>query len=341
LALWAGVALLLGPGPAAYGWGAWAHEHINRAAVLSLPEPLRIFFYNHVDFMTEEAAMPDVRKYLLNDQAEFPRHSIFLENYGADALHTLPRTWEEAKKLFPADTLNRNGTLPWTIEDLTEKLTDAFRRRDKSAILFLAASLGHYIGDANVPLHTTRNNNGQFTGQMDIHPLFEGQLVEMFGPGYDLNAGPAPYFDDMIKTTWQMIAATHANALTLLQVDQELRRSTPEREIYLLDANGRLVRNRSLLAYYSRPYAERLHARLGGMVEKCLRSAVLYTGGFWNSAWVKAGRPDLSTLDPDSATARNRPALQEESRLWASGRMIELGSPVEFDQALLGSDAIP
>jgi hypothetical protein len=286
--------------------------------------------------MTEEAPMPDVRKYVLNEQEEFPRHSIFLENYGPDALQTLPRGWAEAQKQFPAETLRKNGTLPWTIEDLTAKLSDAFRRRDKSAILFLAASLGHYIGDANVPLHTTSNNNGQFTGQMDIHPLFEGQLVEMFAPGYDLNPGPAPYFGDLTGTTWKMIAATHANALTLLRVDEELRRATPEKEIYLLDASGRLVRNQSLLAYYSRSYAERLHTRLDGMVEKSLRSAVRYTAGYWNSAWVDAGRPDLSGLDPADTTRRNLPALQEESRLWERGRMFEIGAPVEFDRALLG-----
>ncbi len=202
--------LLAGPRPAARAWGAWAHEHINRGAVLSLPEPLRTFFYNHADFMTEESVMPDVRKNLLNDKAEFPRHSIFLESYGPDALRSLPRTWTEAQQRFSPETLAKNGTLPWTIEDLTDKLTEAFRRRDKGMILFLAASLGHYIGDAQVPLHTTSNNNGQFTGQMDIHPLFEGQLVEMFGPGYDLNAGPAPYFADLTGTTWRMIAATHA-----------------------------------------------------------------------------------------------------------------------------------
>ncbi len=328
--------LLAGPRPAARAWGAWAHEHINRGAVLSLPEPLRTFFYNHADFMTEESVMPDVRKNLLNDKAEFPRHSIFLESYGPDALRSLPRTWTEAQQRFSPETLAKNGTLPWTIEDLTDKLTEAFRRRDKGMILFLAASLGHYIGDAQVPLHTTSNNNGQFTGQMDIHPLFEGQLVEMFGPGYDLNAGPAPYFADLTGTTWRMIAATHAAALTLLQTDLELRHATPEAEIYLRDAAGRLVRNRFLLLYFTRSYAERLHQRLGGMEERCLRSAILATAGYWNTAWVNAGRPDLSRLDPAATTERNRPSLVEEGRLWAHGRMFALEPPAEFDQALLG-----
>ena len=331
-------ALLLVLGPAAYGWGAWAHEHINRAAVLSLPDPLKAFFYNHVDFMTEEAVMPDIRKYLLNDVAEFPRHSIFLENYGPDAIHTLPRTWEKAQKQFPPEILRKNGTLPWTIEDLTDKLTDGFRRRNESEILFLAAALGHYIGDANVPLHTTRNNNGQFTGQMDIHPLFEGQLVEMYGPSYDLNAGPAPCFGDLTKTTWQMIADTHARAITLLQVDRDLRRATPEAEIYVTDSAGRLVRNKSLCLYFRRGYAQRLNARLGGMVEKCLRSAVFYTAGYWNTAWVRAGRPDLSALDPASMTERNRPFLQEESKDWANGAMFEIRPPAEFDPAVLDSE---
>src|ERR1700710_3064914 len=65
----------------AMAWGAWGHQHINRAAVFALPEPMRSFFYNHIDFITEEAVVPDLRKYSINDRAEFPRHYINLESY--------------------------------------------------------------------------------------------------------------------------------------------------------------------------------------------------------------------------------------------------------------------
>jgi len=33
-----------------FAWGSWGHQHINHAAVFALPEEMRPFFYNHIDF---------------------------------------------------------------------------------------------------------------------------------------------------------------------------------------------------------------------------------------------------------------------------------------------------
>jgi len=64
-------------------WGTFGHEHINRAAVLALPAPLQAFFYNHIDFVTLESTVPDLRKYTLHDKNEGPRHYMDMENYGS------------------------------------------------------------------------------------------------------------------------------------------------------------------------------------------------------------------------------------------------------------------
>ena len=64
---------------ATISWGPFGHEHINKAAVLALPEPVRTFFYNHIDFVTQESTVPDLRKYTLRDNTEKPRHYIDLE----------------------------------------------------------------------------------------------------------------------------------------------------------------------------------------------------------------------------------------------------------------------
>ena len=64
-----------------YGWGGWGHRHINRAAVFTLPEEMRQFYYNHIDFITEGAVVPDLRRGLLNDRAEPFRHYIDIEDF--------------------------------------------------------------------------------------------------------------------------------------------------------------------------------------------------------------------------------------------------------------------
>ena len=100
----------------AISWGPFGHEHINKAAVLALPEPIRTFFYNHIDFVTQESTVPDLRKYTLRDNAEKPRHFIDLENYGAS--DTIPKTSELAKKKYDEKFLSSNGILSWYIQDV-------------------------------------------------------------------------------------------------------------------------------------------------------------------------------------------------------------------------------
>lgn len=75
---------------------------------------MRTFFYNHADFVTEEAVMPDARKFVLHDRAEYPRHFTDVEAYDGP-LSQLPRTAAEARTKYDAATLAKNGTLPWTI----------------------------------------------------------------------------------------------------------------------------------------------------------------------------------------------------------------------------------
>jgi hypothetical protein len=64
-------------------WGVFGHEHINNAAVFTLPKPLQTFFYNHINFITNESTVPDVRKHALSDRAENPSQYINLENFGS------------------------------------------------------------------------------------------------------------------------------------------------------------------------------------------------------------------------------------------------------------------
>ena len=133
--------LVIGIAPVLLAWGIFGHEHINRAAVMALPEPVQGFFYNHIDFITEESTVPDLRKYTLHDKAENPRHYIDLENFGG--MDSLPLTMADAKKKYDDKFLQQNGILPWYIQDQMEQLTKAFKEKRKTEILFLAGDIGH------------------------------------------------------------------------------------------------------------------------------------------------------------------------------------------------------
>src|SRR5438874_12629109 len=114
--------------PLLLAWGTFGHEHINRGAVMALPAPLQQFFYNHVDFITQESTVPDLRKYTINDKAEFARHYIDLETYDKQPM---PLTMAEVKKVYADSFLQKNGILPWYIQEVMEKLTKAFKEKQK------------------------------------------------------------------------------------------------------------------------------------------------------------------------------------------------------------------
>ena len=312
--------IVLGIGFLTLSWGIVGHERINKAAVMALPQPLQVFFYNHIDFITQEASVPDIRKYALNYKDENPRHYFDMENFGA--VETFPKTMEEAKKKYDAKFLNDNGILPWYIEDLMVKLTKAFKEKNRAEILFLAADLGHYIGDAHMPLHTSANHDGQLSDQKGIHSLWESRLPELFAKNYKLNVPEAHYYEDVRQATWDMINDTHSLVKPLLDVDKKLRTATPENQVFVVDADGKIVKNKYNSAKFSDDYAAKLHTELNGMVESQMKKAITATASFWYTAWVNAGKPDLSDLDAKETTKRNSKALKQDLKLFQKGDLF-------------------
>ena len=164
-------------------WGFFAHRRINRLAVFSLPPEMIGFFKENIQFISENAVNPDRRRYAVEGEAE--KHFIDVDVYGDSAVYKLPRYWDQAVEIIGEDTLKAYGIGPWNVYRVKLELTQAFSRRDAKAILRLAADLGHYIGDINVPLHTTKNYNGQLSGQEGIHGFWESRIPELLSDQYD------------------------------------------------------------------------------------------------------------------------------------------------------------
>jgi len=90
----------------AYSWGQWGHKHISRAAVFALPEPMQKFFYNHIDYITEAAVVPDIRRAIINDKNESNRHFIDIEDFKIP-INDFPETAEEAYKKYDKAFLDK------------------------------------------------------------------------------------------------------------------------------------------------------------------------------------------------------------------------------------------
>ncbi len=269
-------------------WGFWGHRHINYYAVFTLPKEMLVFYKAHHEYIREQGPAPDRRRYI--DPNEAPRHYIDLDRYGKYPNFNIPRTWDSAYAMY-GDQLYEHGILPWTIERWYYKLVDAFRRQDASAILRYSADLGHYVADAHVPLHTTENYNGQLTGQRGIHALWESRIPETFGANYNPFVGPAEYIEDPLEMAWTIILESHRRVDSVLMLERRATELCNEGCKFVYSSRGsRQFRT------YSRRFIEIYDSLLNGMVERRYRQAIKRVGSYWYSAWVDAGKPDLSVL---------------------------------------------
>ncbi len=275
--------------PFIMGWGFFAHQKINRIAVFSLPPEMIGFYKQHISYLTEKAVNPDMRRYVMENEAS--RHYIDLDVYGDSAAYNLPRYWRDAVDMYGEDSLNAYGIVPWHIAAAKYWLTQAFVSQDVDAILRLSADLGHYVGDANVPLHTTENYNGQLTGQYGIHGFWESRLPELFFEEYDLFVGKAEYEPDVQLRAWQAVTGAHEALDSVLLFEKELTTRFGDSKKYSFEERGQ-----TFVKVYSYEFSRAYHRRLNGMVERQLRKAIKMTTDLWYTAWVDGGQPDLMKL---------------------------------------------
>jgi hypothetical protein len=86
------------------------------------------------------------------------------------------------------------------------------------------------------------------------------------------------------------------------------------------------VKNKYNGVKYTDEYAWQFHAALNGMVESQMKKAVTATASFWYTAWVNAGKPDMSNLDANVLTKRNSKALKEDIKLFKKGELFGIES---------------
>ncbi len=271
-------------------WGFYAHSLINQQAVYSLPPELIGFYKPHIQFITEKAVNPDRRRYAVEGEAE--KHYIDLDHYGDSALFILPKYWFDAIEMIPEDSLRQNGIGPWSAYLTMISLTKAFEEKNSQAILRLSADLGHYLGDLNVPLHTTKNYNGQLTGQEGIHGFWESRIPELMAKDYSLWVGKAEYVEKPQLAIWDAVENAHSQVDSVLRIERELTQNFPEdRKFSYEERNGLTVR------VYSRDFTEAYAQALDHQIERQMKRSIKMIADFWYTAWINAGQPDLSTFD--------------------------------------------
>jgi len=268
----AGAALFTAAPAATWGWGGIQHVQINKAAGRNVPDEMGAFrpFSRPMAF---PGIYPDLWKEA--DLAETPRHYFEPDRLPAGTdLGGLAADQATAFSQQISSRPDEIGIAPWTITDLLVQMTEAMRTNDWLMAARCGATMGHYVADLHMPLHCTRNFNGQETWQVGIHSRIELDMTKAFFRPDLLDPAPAAYLEDPFREIMGWVAHSASLVPSILNADTIARRS----------ANGR---------YDTERYYYKLWELTGDTIIQQLSDAVTHLSSLWYTAWVDAGKPAI------------------------------------------------
>ncbi len=298
-------------------WGFYAHQKINYYAVFLLPPEMMVLYKPNIIFLSEHAVDPDKRRYAVPEEG--PRHYIDIDHYGKYPYDSLPRKWNDAVAKFGKDSLNKFGIVPWHIQTMLARLTAAFKEKNFSKIMKTSAEIGHYIGDAHVPLHANSNHNGQYTNQRGIHGFWESRVPELLAEKeFDFFIGKAEYIKNAGDFIWKRILESAKGSDSVLNFERDLSKQFSDDKKYSFEERkGKTVRQ------YSAAFTIAFNKKLDGMIERRMRQSIFCIASFWYTAWVNAGQPDLKSLVNQKFSEQDVKEFEELNIRWkAGGKMI-------------------
>lgn len=297
----------------AFCWGFFGHQRINYLSVFMLPPEMMVLYKKNIVFLSEHAVDPDKRRYAVKDEG--PRHYIDIDRYGVYPYPELPRQWDAAVAKFGEDTVKENGIVPWHVQTMLYRLTEAFKQKDFSRIMKNSAEIGHYIADAHVPLHASSNHNGQYTNQKGIHGFWESRVPELLADkNFDFFIGKAQYIKNPGEFIWARVLESAIAADTVLRIEKELTAKFSEDQKYSFEE-----RNGIVIRQYSTAFTTAYDAALGGMVERRMRQSIQAIASFWYTAWINAGQPDLKGMVKQKFSDKDIKEFEELNGKWNSG----------------------
>ena len=300
-----------------YCWGFFGHQRINYYAVFLLPPEMMMLYKPNIAFLSEHAVDPDKRRYAVKDEG--PRHYLDIDHYGDYPYNNLPRKWKDAVAKFGEDSLKAYGIVPWHIQNMLYRLTDAFKEKNLSKILKNSAEIGHYIADSHVPLHANSNHNGQYTNQKGIHGFWESRVPELLAEKeFNFFIGKAQYISNPLDYAWARVLESAKASDSVLNFERALTAKFSTDQKFSFENRNALV-----IRQYSSSFTIAFNNMLNGMVERRMKLSIFSVASFWYTAWVNAGQPDLKSITKQQLSEADLKEFEELNTVWkGSGKMI-------------------
>jgi hypothetical protein len=261
-------------------WGFEAHRFIAERAIDLLPAEIRPYFVTHRAFIAEHAIDPDLWR-TAGFADEPPQHFLDLDAFGPPPFDALPRDREQAIAKFGREMIQKNGLLPWRVEEMHGRMVRAFtdvkaqRPYGRDNVKYLSAVIAHYVSDAHVPLHAVVNYDGQLTNQHGIHSRFESALFERYRarltiepPAMRLTGTPRDFIFETLIVSASLVDP-------ILAADREAI------------GTGEV---------YDGAYFDRFFSTTKPVVERRLSEAIAATAAVITHAWEAAGKPSMDDV---------------------------------------------
>jgi hypothetical protein len=272
-----GVSLIL------ISWGSVGHYKISYNASISFNTEMNEF-NSWTSYLADHASDADKRK--STDYSEGIKHYIDIDNY-SDFINNgaIVQDLAAAVAKYSLSTIEDNGTLPWATIAAFDSLKNCLKRGDITKAQQFAADLGHYVGDGHMPLHLTKNFNGQLTGNTGIHTnpgSYESILINN-------NNSLITYSGD---TNLNIISDVNQYIFNYIYLNYKFKDS-----VLIADTYARTFGNIGSSAYNTVFWNE-----TKGFTIKLFKNASHALAELIYTAWVQAGRPSLTATSVEQNT---------------------------------------
>lgn len=257
------------------GWGGTGHGLIGRSISLFFNQEMEQF-NSWVSYIDDHSSDADDRKSV--DPSESPKHYIDIDYYTEFITEgRIPQTLDSVITLYGSFNVYDWGILPWATITTYDSLKNCFIRRDFERAKYFAADLSHYVGDGHMPLHITKNYNGQLTDNDGIHSRYESTMINAHASQIVFSGSSISQIQDVQQYIFNYLYANYQYVDSILNADdyaKSINSSTSSSEYKTALWNK--TRNFTIILFRNASHA---------------LTELIYT------AWKEAGSPSLTGIN--------------------------------------------